>query len=111
MRGGVGVSSVCANPRPPEHHEMGWARLIPGEVPEPKKFGKKVPASVKPFVFGKEKDRDSCAPQATERKRTLEELLPRPLQTRAAEKWMLSMIVDLPTWIQPSFSIVSYSSQ
>src|ERR1700740_2874560 len=94
MRGGVGVSSVCANPRPPEHHEMEWARLIPGEVPEPKKFGKKLSASAKPFVFEKDKDIDSCAPQATERERTLEALLPRPLQTRAAGKWVLSIIVD-----------------
>jgi len=89
------VSSVFANPRPPEQHEMEWARLIPGEIAEPKRFGKKRPASLKPFVWEKDKDRDSCAPQVTERReRTLEALLPRPLQSRAAEKWMLSMALD-----------------
>ncbi len=89
------MSSVYANPRPPQHHEMEWARLIPGEIPETKKFGKKPPASVKPFVLGKDKDRDSRAPRATERReRTVEGFLPRPLQSRAAEKWMLSMVMD-----------------
>lgn len=90
------MSSVFANPRPPEHHEMGWARLIPGEIPETKKLGKKRPASVKPFVLEKDdKVRDSCAPRVTERReRTLDALLPRPLQSRAAEKWMLSMVLD-----------------
>ena len=89
------MSSVYANPRPPESHEMEWARLIPGEIPETKKLGKKRPASVKPFVLEKDQDRESCAPEATEqRERTLEVWLPRPLQSRAAEKWMRSMVVD-----------------
>jgi exopolysaccharide biosynthesis polyprenyl glycosylphosphotransferase len=89
------VSSVSANPTSQESHEMEWARLIPGETPEPKKFREKLPASVKPFVLWKDKQRDSCVPQAPERReRMLEALLPRPLQSRAAEKWIVSMVVD-----------------
>jgi hypothetical protein len=87
------VSSVFANPSEPR--EMEWARLIPGEIPEPKKLGKKRPASVKQFALAKDRDRTLCAPRATERReRTLEALLPRPLQSRAAEKWVLSMVLD-----------------
>ena len=73
---------------------MEWARLIPGEIPEPRKLGKKRPGSVKPFMLEKTSP-DVCAPPATTwRERTLEMLLPRPLQTRAAGKWMRSMVVD-----------------
>jgi peroxiredoxin len=35
------VSSIFANPTPPEDHEMEWARLIPGEMPELKQLGKR----------------------------------------------------------------------
>ena len=88
------MSSVFANPRLSEHREMEWARLIPGETPESRKVGKKPPVSVKPFVLGKNNDTVS-APRATERReRSLELLLPRPLQSRAAEKWMLAMVLD-----------------
>ena len=89
------MSSVFTNPMPPENHEVDWARLIPGEIPQPRKFGKKPPASVKPFVLGKDEDGDSSARRVTERReRTLEMWLPRPLQSRAADKWVLSMAVD-----------------
>ena len=87
------MSSVFTNLNPPEQHEVEWARLIPGEIPEPKKLGKKLPASVKPFVLGK--NADPSVRRVTERReRLLEVWLPRPLQSRAAEKWMLSIVLD-----------------
>ena len=92
------MSSVFANPNPPEHHEMEWARLIPGELPEPKNPGKKLPVSVKPFVLGKDEEGGLSAPRVTQRReKPLDVLLPRPLQSRAAEKWMLSMVMDFFT--------------
>src|SRR5579872_5924282 len=92
MRGG-GVSSVLANPSP-EPHQTEWARLIPGEIPEGK-GGKKPSASVKPFLLEKDADGESSAPRPTGRRETpLELWLPRPLLSRAADKWMLSMVVD-----------------
>jgi exopolysaccharide biosynthesis polyprenyl glycosylphosphotransferase len=87
------VSSVLANPSP-EPHQTEWARLIPGEIPEGK-GGKKPSASVKPFLLEKDADGESSAPRPTGRREaTLELWLPRPLLSRAADKWMLSMVVD-----------------
>lgn len=88
------MSSVFANPKEPESSDAEWARLIPGEIPEAKKFGKKPPVSVKPFVLGGDKDGESSGAGVERREKTLKVLLPRPLQSRAAEKWMLSIIVD-----------------
>lgn len=109
------MSSVVANPslakpsfantKPPEHHQMEWARLIPGEIPEPKEFGKKPPASVKPFVLGKE--RNESAKRATERQeRRWEMLVPRPLQSRAAERWAVSIVMDF-TLVALNWMLVS----
>ena len=84
------MSSVVANPSP-EHHETEWARLIPGEIPEVKNPGRKPPAPVKPFLLGKDAD---PRPLAGRRETTLEMWLPRPLQSRTADKWVLSMVVD-----------------
>jgi FlaA1/EpsC-like NDP-sugar epimerase len=73
---------------------MEWARLIPGEIPQAKP-DKKPPASVRPFLLEKDADADSSAPQPRGRRETILELwLPRPLLSRAADKWALSMVVD-----------------
>ena len=91
----VAANPNYTNPRPQQTHEMEWARLIPGEIPEAKKLGKKPPASVKPFVLGKEKDSNEMARTVTESwERRLEMLVPHPLQGRAAEKWVVSTVVD-----------------
>lgn len=87
------MSSAAANPSP-EQHPMEWARLIPGEIPQAKP-GEKPPASVRPFLLEKDADADSSAqPLRGRRETTLELWLPRPLLSRAADKWVLAMVVD-----------------
>ena len=96
-----------ANPMPPEHHGMEWARLIPGEIPQPKKFSKKPPASVKPFVLGRDIGEDESTLAVRQRRESrLAMLVPRPLQSRAAERWAASMVVDF-TLVALNWMLVS----
>ena len=81
----VSVNST-QNPQPAE-----WARLIPGEIPEFRRPGKKPVQGVRPFPLDKISDR----PQSSRlRESSLAFLLPGPLQTRAAWKWLISVAAD-----------------
>jgi exopolysaccharide biosynthesis polyprenyl glycosylphosphotransferase len=72
-----------------------------------KKIGKKPPASVKPFVLGKDISKDESTRAARERReRRLGMLVPRPLQSRAAERWAASMVVDF-TLVALNWMLVS----
>jgi len=85
------VSVFSVNPRL-NAQPVEWARLIPGEVPEISRSGKKPVRAVRPFPL-------ECASERPQPPGLVEislaRLLPGPLQTRAGWKWLTSVAADL----------------
>jgi exopolysaccharide biosynthesis polyprenyl glycosylphosphotransferase len=91
MRGEV--SSPFLNPGQQKPQLVDWARLIPGETPAFRREGKKPAQSVKPFASEKVSEiATEVAASAPDNAVTL--LLPGPLQSRMAWKWVRSMAAD-----------------
>jgi hypothetical protein len=91
MRGEV--SSPFLNPGQQKSQLVDWARLIPGETPAFRREGKKPAQSVKPFASEKVSEiATEVAASAPSNAVTL--LLPGPLQSPMAWKWVRSMAAD-----------------
>jgi len=87
------VSSPLVNPRQQKPHVVDWARLIPGDTPPFRGWGKKPVQSVQPSAS--EKLSESAAESAVRApKNSLWLLVPDPLQGRMAWKWMRATAAD-----------------
>ena len=88
------MSSPFLNPQQQEPQVTGWERLIPGEIPA-LRAGKKRPQSVKSAQSAAERVTDiSREEPARSPAHPPGLLVPGPLQTRAAWRWLWSTMAD-----------------
>ena len=85
------MSSPLVNHKPYEPQTPGLERLIPGQA-QLLRNGKKRPRAVKPDNLSARKIAD--IPQEQTHERTLDLLLPRPLQARQGARWLRFVAAD-----------------
>ena len=86
------MSSIVPTPSPQKPKAVDWARLIPGEAPAAP-GRRKPPQSVREREFGENVSEISSAP-ASRPRNALVLLMPRPLQSRMAWRWLRSTTAD-----------------
>ncbi|HME35318.1 MAG TPA: sugar transferase [Candidatus Sulfotelmatobacter sp.] len=87
------MASSFLNPEQQKPRVVDWARLIPGETPAFRGNGKKPVQSVRPVATERVSEIEFEAP-ASKQESALTLLLPGPLQSRMACRWVCSMAVD-----------------
>ena len=88
------MSSPCLNPNQPEAQTAGWERLIPGEAPALRQR-KKLPQPVKSADFAEERIGEIFREEPTRPPESpLTLLVPAPLRSRAAGRWLRSTVAD-----------------
>jgi exopolysaccharide biosynthesis polyprenyl glycosylphosphotransferase len=88
------VSASLLSPKQQRPEEVDWARLIPGEMPEPRTRGKKPAQSVRAPSLSKVSE-ISPRGEAYLPEGALGLLTPHPLQSRTAWKWLHATSADL----------------
>jgi exopolysaccharide biosynthesis polyprenyl glycosylphosphotransferase len=87
------MSSTLPTPRPQKPKAVDWARLIPGEAPSaPGK--RKPPQPVRERKFAENVSEISAAGVASRHRSSLALLMPGPLLSRMASRWMRSTTAD-----------------
>ena len=89
--GRAGTLSLAEKATSPQQPASAWARLIPGEIRARVRGRKKPAGSVRPFPLENPSDPKTTA-EPIETARGW--LLPAPLQSRAAEAWVKSILAD-----------------